>query len=165
VRDFDAVIGYAMVGLGCEYSGFTHGIGTPYPFRLLAFRGLAPDPLEKDLVALALPGIGFRKLTVRDARNQEVTGIFVEVTDWEKWNPTELSFHMMRLACKYTPANPFTTVNETQAGLFNKHVGSAAWWAALRREGVRVNVEAWQRTWREQAAAYRQESKKFWLYD
>ncbi|MEC7609711.1 MAG: DUF1343 domain-containing protein, partial [Verrucomicrobiota bacterium] len=35
IPDLSAVLGYAMTGLGSQEGGFSHGIGTPYPFRLL----------------------------------------------------------------------------------------------------------------------------------
>jgi uncharacterized protein YbbC (DUF1343 family) len=164
VPDFAAVIGYAMVGLGCEGNPFSHGLGAAYPYRGIAYPGKTPEQLQKDLTALRLPGIRFSKVSVNDRKGQPTTGIFVEVTDWADWNPTELSFHMMRLACRYETVNPFAKLNEAQFRSFNIHVGSRAWGNALRAEGARIDVEAWVRRWREQAAIYQAEAKKFWLY-
>ena len=165
IRDFDAVVGYAMVGLGSEYSGFTHGIGTPQPFRLLSFRGQDVGQVEDDLVALRLPGLAFRRLTVNNVRGTPVTGVKVEVVDWEEWNPTELSFHMMRLACGYRPPNPYAKISPAQVRGFNIHVGSAAWWNALRRQGARVDVETWVHAWQHRARKFQQWSRIFWLYN
>jgi uncharacterized protein YbbC (DUF1343 family) len=164
VPDFASVIGYAMVGLGCEGNRFTHGLGPAYPYRGIAFPGKTPDQLQKDLTALRLPGLRFSIVSVNDRRGQPTTGVFVEVTDWADWNPTELSFHMMRLACRYDPPNPFAKLTEPQMRSFNIHVGSLAWGNALRTEGARIDVEAWLRRWREQARAYQAETKRFWLY-
>lgn len=164
IRNFDAILGYATVGLGCEYSGFHHGLATNYPFRILSFDQQSSAQLQKDLEAEHLSGVQFRSLTTTDANGKSVQGVFVEVTDWEHWNPTELSFSMMRLACRYNPPNPFARLNGEQVSLFNKHVGSSAWWAVLRRDGARVDVEAWRRIWRNEADAFREQSKKFWLY-
>jgi uncharacterized protein YbbC (DUF1343 family) len=164
VTDFAAVIGYAMVGLGCEGNRFSHGLGTAYPYRGIAFPGKTPEQLQKDLSALRLPGIKFSKVSVTDRRGQPTTGVFVEVTDWADWNPTDLSFHMMALACRYDPPNPFAKLNDAQMRSFNIHVGSQAWGAALRAEGARIDVDAWTRRWREQARAYQAETKRFWIY-
>lgn len=164
VRDFDAVVGYAMIGLGCEYSGFSHGLGTPHPFRLLSFRNRTAADLERDLRALGLPGLAYRQTSVTDAGGRTVKGLFVEVADWAAWNPTELSFHLMHLACRYDPPNPFARLGAGQSGLFNKHVGSSAWWAALREKGADVPVEAWLETWRRQAEAFQQRTRKYRLY-
>jgi uncharacterized protein YbbC (DUF1343 family) len=164
VPDFAAVIGYAMVGLGCEGNRFTHGLGASYPYRGIAFPGKTPEQLQKDLTALRLPGLRFSKVSVNDRKGQPTTGVFVEVIDWSDWNPTELSFHLMRLACRYDPPNPFAKLNATEMRSFNIHVGSLAFGNALRTEGARIDIEAWLRRWREQARAYQAETKKFWLY-
>jgi uncharacterized protein YbbC (DUF1343 family) len=164
VPDFAAVIGYAMVGLGCEGNRFSHGLGTSYPYRGIAYPGKTPEQLQKDLTALRLPGIRFSRIAVNDRKGQPTTGVFVEVIDWDQWNPTELSFHMMRLACRYDPPNPYAKLSAAQQRSFNIHVGSQAWGNALRVQGARIDVEAWVRRWREEARIYQQETKKYWLY-
>ena len=164
IQDMAAVMGYAMVGLGCEYSGFVHGIGPLHPFRVIYFRDQAIDRLEKDLRRLRLPGLSFRRVSGIDARGERVTGLYIDVTDWEKWNPTELSFHLMRLACRYNPPNPFATLTPAQVRSFNIHVGSSAWLKALQRDGAKVDVEGYQRTWRQQAKTHQDQSRKYWLY-
>ena len=162
VPDFSAVMGYAMVGLGCEGNRFV--FGTTYPYRQIAYPGKTAEQLEKDLTALRLPGLRFARVSVNDRRGQPVTGVYVQVPDWSQWNPTELSFHMMRLACRYEAQNPFAKLSPVQFRSFNIHVGSQAFGEALRREGARIDLDAWLRRWREQARVYQEESKKFWLY-
>jgi uncharacterized protein YbbC (DUF1343 family) len=164
IRDFPAVMGYAMIGLGCEYSGFYHGIGTSYPFRGLSFKGVTADRLIRDLTALQIPGLSYRKLTANDASGKPKEGVYVEVTDWQAWRPTEISFELMRLACVYNPPNPFAKLGSKEMRSFNIHVGSTAWWEALKRDGARVNVEANIAAWRAQALAYQQATRKYWLY-
>jgi hypothetical protein len=164
VPDFAAVVGFAMVGLCCEGNRFSHGLGAAYPYRGIAYPGKTADQLQKDLTALRLPGIRFSKVAVNNRKGQPTTGVFVEVTDWADWNPTELSFHMMRLACRYDPPNPFAKLTDAQMRSFNIHVGSQAWGIALRAQGARVDVEGWVRRWREQARVYQAETKKYWLY-
>lgn len=168
IQDFGAVIGYAMVGLGCEgrpHNRFSHGLGPGlYPFRGIAFNGKTADQLQKDLAALGLPGLKFSKISVLNPRGQPTTGVYVEVVDWDDWNPTELSFHMHRLACRYDPPNPFAKLNATQERSFKIHVGSNAWWNALRSQGAQVDVEGWTKRWREQARIYQEQTKKYWLY-
>jgi len=165
VRDFPAVMGYAMTGLGCEYSGFKHGVGANYPFRGLTFKGIPADTLVRDLTALGIPGLTFRTVTVPDASGKSKEGVYVDVTDWQAWKPTELSFHLMRLACRYDPPNPFQKITPVQMRSFNIHVGSTAWWNTLKRDGVRVDVEGNVAAWRTQALNYQQLTRKYWLYN
>lgn len=164
IRDFGAVIGYAMVGLGCEYSGFKHGIGREHPFRALTFRGKSPEQIARDLNALNLPGLSFRRIASTNEDGRPLQAVYTEITDWDAWNPTELSFHLMRLACIYDPPNPFAKLDARQTRSFNIHVGSTAWWNALRQDGARVNVEAFLADWTRRAAIYQQQTRRYWLY-
>ncbi len=165
VQDFAAVVGYAMVGLGCEGTGFTHGIGTNYNFRGIAFKGLTTDQLLQQLTALKVPGIGFRRLSVTDAAGKTTTGVYVDVNDWQAWNPTQFSFELMRLACRLTPPNPVAKALAEKGHIFNKLVGSHEFLNALQRDGAKVDVEGFTQTWQARNAIYQQQSKRYWLYN
>ncbi|HSI07683.1 MAG TPA: DUF1343 domain-containing protein [Rariglobus sp.] len=165
VRDFPAVMGYAMTGLGCEYSGFKHGIGASHPFRGLTFKNVPADRLVRDLTALNIPGLAYRKLTLPDTDGKPKEGVYVDVVNWQSWRPTELSFYLMRLACVYDPPNPFAKLGSKEMRSFNIHVGSTAWWNDLKRDGARVDVATNISAWRAQALNYQQLTRKYWIYN
>ncbi|MDX2188176.1 MAG: DUF1343 domain-containing protein [Opitutaceae bacterium] len=165
VQDFAACVGYAMTGLGTQIGGFAHGVGNQYPFRGLYYRDKPIELIQRELEALRLPGIAFRKISVPKPNGQPAVGVYIEVTDWEDWRPTELSFHLMRLTCKMAGKNVFAAANATQTRSFNIHTGSMEWWNALKRDGVKVNLEAFLVKWRSEAAAFQKESRKYWLYN
>ena len=162
IQDFPACVGYAMSGLGCEIGGFTHGSGTLHPF--IAFRGKTSEQLQKELDALKLPGLAFRKATLLDANKRPSAGVQAEVTNWAAWQPTDLSFYMMRLSCKWSGTNPFAKASAEKASLFRKLAGSDDWWDALVRDGARVNVEGFLADWRQHAQIYQQQVRRYWLY-
>jgi uncharacterized protein YbbC (DUF1343 family) len=164
VQDFAAVVGYAMVGLGCEYSGFKHGAGREHPFRAISFKGKTPAQLHTDLERLELPGLAFRPITLPGPDGKTLQSLYVEVVDWDTWRPTQLSFEMMRLACVYDPPNPFARLGAKEMRSFNIHVGSTAWWQALVRDGARVDLPAFQADWTRRAAVYQQLTRRYWLY-
>jgi uncharacterized protein YbbC (DUF1343 family) len=164
VQDYAAVVGYAMTGLGCEYSGFRHGAGREFPFRAISFKGKTPDQLAADLTALRIPGLAYRKVTVPDAQGRPATALYVDIADWNAWNPTELSFELMRLACRYDPPNPFARLGSKEVRSFNIHTGSTAWWQALVRDGAKVNLDAFQADWKRRAAVYQNLTRRYWLY-
>jgi uncharacterized protein YbbC (DUF1343 family) len=170
VQDFAAVVGYAMVGLGSSWGnfvkpGFSHGIGPDYPFRGLGFPGRTADLLIQDLQALKIPGLGFRKLTVTGRDGKPATGVYVDVLDWEAWRPTELSFQLLRLNCRLAGTNPFANLAPANARSLNIHVGSMEWYNALKRDGAKVDVEGFIKTWQARNAIYQQQSKRYWLYN
>ncbi len=166
IQDFAACVGYAMTGLGCQIGGFSHGIGTQYPFRGVSTKLRSMDQVQKELTALRLPGLAFKKVALTSPAGASLgIGIYVEVRDWDDWNPTELSFHLMRLAALYNAKNPFAAASSAEALLFNKHTGSLEWWNALKRDGARVDLAAFLRKWKQDALAFQQASRRFWLYE
>lgn len=165
IQDFAAVVGYAMVGLGCEFSGFTHGVGTRYPFRGLGYKGKTTDQLLHDLDALHIPGLRFTRIEAPNREGKPVSGVYVEISDWDAWDPTRLSFELHRLACIYAGGNPFAKLSPADTRSFNIHVGSTEWWDALRRDGAHVDVEGFLKKWSAADAIYQQQSRRYWLYN
>lgn len=165
IPDFAAVEGYPMTGLGCQLGGFTNGIGSAYPFRGIMYHGVRIDALEKELRALRIPGIDFRRVSVPNAKTgQPGIGLYVEITDWDQLRPTELSLQMMRLACKYDIHNPFASAQKKDLNLFLKVMGSTALYNDLATRGARIDVDAYLRDWQTRNAIYQQQSRRYWLY-
>jgi uncharacterized protein YbbC (DUF1343 family) len=171
IPNFAAVEGYPMVGLGCIFGeppyagGFSHGIGNQYPFRGLSNRYVKPEVLEKDLSALNLPGLRFRRVSVPSPRSgKPATGIFIEITDWDEWRPAELNFYLMQLDCRYSPRNPFAAASRPLVEGFLRHMGSTAFFEDLASRGARVDVAAYVSAWEAQDRAFRERSRRYWLY-
>lgn len=166
MQDFAAVQGYPMTGLGCEApSGFRHGVGDQYAFRGLSHLTAKLDVYEKELRALKLPGIQFRRVSAPNARTgQPAIGLFVEISDWDEWRPTELNFWLLKLTCKLEGRNPFTAALVNDTKIFVRLMGSSAFAADLVAKGAQVDVDLWLRTWRAQAKIYQEQSKRYWIY-
>ncbi|HUJ42656.1 MAG TPA: DUF1343 domain-containing protein [Opitutaceae bacterium] len=164
VPDFAACVGYAMTGLGCYLGGFRHGIGDQYPFRGVSHLSIRTEVLERELTALRLPGLQFRRVSVPGKNGKPATGIYIEVVDWDAWHPTELSFYLMKLACKLEPRNPFATASQAEANGFLRHMGSTAFFNALTHDGAKVDVESFLAEWRRRAQVYQQQTRRYWLY-
>ena len=163
VPDLSAVLGYAMTGLGAQIGEFTHGIGTSYPFRLLNYRGKLATELQRALNKKQIPGLGFHTLKNKTDDDLADEGVYVQVIDWEKVRPTELSFHMMQLTAKWSTENPFRTT-ASGSGLFNKHVGSTAWWNEISRYGSHASVKEFVNMWTSRAKNFQREHRQFYLY-
>jgi uncharacterized protein YbbC (DUF1343 family) len=164
IQDFAACEGYPMTGLGCILGGFTHGVGKQYPFRGISHKSVKIEVLEKELRALNLPGLSYRRVSAPGRDGKPATGLYVEITDYDEWEPTALSFHLMKLACQLEPKNPFANATKLEKRTFLVHMGSTAFFDDLVKHGAKVDVDAWLKTWREQARLYQQDSKRFWLY-
>lgn len=169
VPSFGAALGYSMTGLGAQVGAFTHGIGTPFPFRLLRYPGKSATQLAAELNALHIPGLEFKPIRTESVRTkQPVEGAYIVVTNWSVADPARLSLEMMRLTALWEQQagkpNPFTQISRNQADLFNKHVGSAEWWQAITRQGANVNIPYFLNKWNREAAAFRARSQLYWLY-
>src|SRR6185369_16548365 len=136
-----------------------------HPFRGISHLTVKSEVIEKELRALNIPGLQIRRVNVPNAKTgQPGTGLFIDVTDYDAWSPTELNFWMMKLACKLEPKNPFIAATDAQRRTFLVHVGSNAFFNDLLTKGRNVDVAAWLQTWREQDKIYQEQSKKFWLH-
>jgi uncharacterized protein YbbC (DUF1343 family) len=164
IPDLSAVLGYAMTGLGAQVGPFSHGIGTPHPFRFLRFQGRSPEEVLTALQAANLSGLDFRIVETRTQAGASVRGVMVVVKDWNQLRPTELSFHMMRITARWSTGNPFASLTHNQMDLFNKHVGSQAWWDEVTTRGSNMRVEGFINAWEDAAQRFQQQSRRFWLY-
>lgn len=164
VPTYEAAVGYAMIGLGTQNSGWSSGIGKDYPFRGIHFPKKTPDDIIRVMDAYKIPGVRFVKMNGFSRENKIVPGVYVEVSDWDKWRPTEVSFYMQKLGALWSPQNPFAKLTPTEERTFNIHVGSAAWFKALSTQGGRVDVASFIKNWQERAAVFQQTSRKYWLY-
>jgi len=159
ICDTQAAEGYAMSGLGCIIGGFRHGYGTPHPFRLLGHTTHPRDKIELALRERSLSGLSYKKKTHGDYK-----GLYLEICNWEAWQPTELSFHLMQLACAWNDNNPFADAGNERISLFNRHVGSTEWHEAICRDGAGVDVGSFIDKWSENARAFHHSSRIWWLY-
>ena len=165
VPDFAAVEGFPMTGPGCEAGGFRNGIGTAYPFRGISFHGVKMDGLEREFAALNIPGIGFRRVSVPDPKTgKPELGLYVEITDWDQWRPTEVSAYMVKLACKFNKRNPFASMTPAEMRSFLIVWGSTQFYNDLKARGASIDVEFYVRDWQARDQIYQQQSRRYWLY-
>ncbi len=170
IPTWEAVEGYPMVGLGAFWdppridTGFRHGIGKSYIFRGISHKTVKSEVLEKDLQALKLPGLRFQRVSAPDKDGKPATGIYIEITDYDEWRPTELNFYLLKLACKFDPKNPFAPGPGRDFRGFLRHLGSTAFFDALQSEGAKIDVGAFLRDWEAKDKVYQQQSRKYWLY-
>ena len=164
IPNLDSVAGYPMTGLGAQLGNFRHGIGTPHPFRLLSFEGKKAVEIKSELDQIDLDGLDFKLKSVRDDSGNLIEGVYIVLSDWNAWNPTELAFEMMRIAAKWESPNPFREATEAEMKLFNKHVGSSLWWKSFLNEGSSVSVKQFIRDWDLETKEFRKQIQNFLLY-
>lgn len=163
IPDLSAVMGYPMTGLGAQLGAFSHGYGTHLPFRLLQYTGRAPEDIASALASRGIPGLAFPVIPFR-VKGEARRATYVQVTDWNGLRPTELSLHMMALACDWASSNPFATASESARGLFTKHVGDSRVLEQLSRHGSGLAIPALLADWSRYNQAFRQQARAWHLY-
>lgn len=163
----EAVKGYPLTGLGCEYNLFKHGLQTSiHPFRLITYPGKKAQEVRDALKAKNISGLDFKVITYKDLKDNNAfkEGVFVKITDWKKAKLTELPFYMMQLACEWSEANPYSKLDINTMVLFNKHVGSTEWWLDLSSKGKKVDVKKFLKRWAIQSERFNEWRQKYLLY-
>jgi uncharacterized protein YbbC (DUF1343 family) len=158
INSSKAALGYAMSGLGCMDSGFSHSSAADQNFRFLTY----PRRKAADLMAAfgnAVPGLVLQPQQQADGTQ----GVYLAVGDWPKLRPTAISLFMLRQACAWAP-NPFAGLSTGKRELFIKHLGSEAFFDELRTQGVRIDLARWMKRWDGDAASFRARTAPFYLY-
>jgi uncharacterized protein YbbC (DUF1343 family) len=165
IPDFSAVVGYPMTGLIAYVGHFSSGVGSQYPFRGIYNPLVKSEVVKRELDALHIPGLQFRWVSVPNAHTgKPANGLYIEVTDWDEWRPTELNFQLMRLACRLEPKNPFLFISKGESEVFLRCMGSTTFYRDMAAHGSRVNVEAYLNQWHAEAAAFQERARRFWMY-
>lgn len=166
IRDFETCEAYPMTGLGCMFGGFSNGIGSEYIFRGLSYPSVKPEIIERDLQALQVEGLAFRRITVPPTKRGQPpsVGFLISIVDRGAWRPTELDFKLMKLTCQLDRKNPFAQLTAAEKRTFLIHVGSTAFFNDLATKGAKIDVDRWLRQWRKQADVFQAQSQKYWLY-
>ncbi len=164
IPTLDSVAGYPMTGLGAQMGKFKHGIGTKHPFRFLTFEGKTPFEVKAALEALDLKGLTFKIMDTQSSDGKNIKGVYVVIKDWSHWHPTELAFAMMELSARWQSPSPFSGQSQSEINLFNKHVGSTAWWNHLSTSGSSVDSSSFMDQWDSTVKAFRRQTARYLLY-
>ena len=164
IPTLDSVAGYPMTGLGAQLGKFKHGIGTKFPFRFLTYEGKSATEIKAAFEQYNIPGIGFNTKTLTQPDGKQITGVYISIENWNRWNPTALPFYMMKLSALWQSPSPFTEASESEVTLFKKHVGSLRWWSALAEQGSQVDVTEFLASWEANAEKFKKEINPFLLY-
>jgi len=164
IPTLDSVAGYPMTGLGAQMGNFKHGIGTKHPFRFLTFEGKPASEVMRALEELKLKGLSYKLMDTMGSNGKSLSGVYIVIKDWSQWNPTEMAFAMMQLTARWQSPSPFGNAKQSEINLFNKHVGSTAWWNHLSTSGQTVDPSPFLRRWNAEVKSFRAKTERFLLY-
>ncbi|MCM1177111.1 MAG: DUF1343 domain-containing protein [Clostridium sp.] len=162
----DAAINYSAAGICGELYNFLNiGIGYTLPFGVFGAEWIDAEALKRELDSYGLPGIGFRTIYFKpfsgSCAGKLVKGVQYFFTDYEAASVTMTQFYVMQAVVKlYPKRKPFEVA--TGIGLFDKVCGTAFIRSGFSR---RYQVEDILGYWNKDADAFRELSRRYYLYE
>lgn len=157
---------YAMSGLVGEMDIISIGVGYTKPFRLFGAAWVDANKLADAMNALQLPGYLFRPIYFKPfyaiGAKQELGGIEVYFTDYEKASLTDLQFLVAQELYKLYPNHDyFEQAQPKYKNLLDRTCGSKQIRQLFMKRHLWADAKAY---WDKDVEAFRQLSQQYYLY-
>jgi len=157
---------YAASGILGEFSFMSIGVGYTLPFQLFAKDSIDASALSQRLNKLQLPGVLFRPIFLKPfyavGQGKNYSGVQFYLTDYKKVRLTEIQFYVMQeMAALYPDKKCFGPETEKRYDMFDKVCGSDQIRLLMTKN---MKVEDMLPYWRKDELAFKQLSKKYYLY-
>lgn len=157
---------YAASGILGEFSFMSIGVGYTLPFQVFAKDSIDAGLLTKRLNDLHLPGVLFRPIYLKPfyavGQGKNYSGVQYYLTDYKKVRLTEIQFYVMQeMAALYPDKKCFGPETEKRFNMFDKVCGSDQIRLLMAKN---MKVDDMLPYWRKDEVAFKQLSKKYYLY-
>jgi len=157
---------YAASGILGEFSFMSIGVGYTLPFQIFAKDSIDGSLLSKRLNDLHLPGVLFRPISLKPfyavGQGKNYSGVQFYLTDYKKVRLTEIQFYVMQeMAVLYPDKKCFGPETEKRFGMFDQVCGSDQIRLLMAKN---MKVDDMLSYWRKDEVAFKQASKKYYLY-
>ncbi len=156
---------YASTGIIGELDPNYIGIGYTLPFQTLVTPDINAELLCKNLNNLGLRGVIFRPIYYKpyyqSKAGQELQGAQIHITDFKTVDLTGIQFHFLIEAMKLNPDFKPFNVDKSKKEMFDIVCGTHFIQKAITEKQDYSVIEAY---WNKDVEAFRQLSKKYYLY-
>ncbi|WP_455592510.1 exo-beta-N-acetylmuramidase NamZ family protein [Bacteroides sp.] len=157
---------YPVSGILGELGYMSIGVGYTIPFQMFAAPWVKADELANSLNKLALPGVIFRPMYLKPfysvGKGELLQGVQVHITDVQKAPLSDIQFYVMQeVAALYPDRTVFDHADKGRFNMFDKVSGSNQ---IRERFSKRNRWEDVRDYWYKDVDAFRQLSKKYYLY-
>ena len=156
---------YAMTGIFGEINPSMVGIGYTLPFEVYMTTYADADKLTDAMNAENIEGVLFRPLHYKpyysNNKGNELSGMQIYITDYNKINLTKVEFKMIEIAHKLYPKHEIFKYNPSRHNMFDKVVGSNKIRKAFEKNYLYSDI---QQMWEQPAIEFKEKSKKYYLY-
>lgn len=162
----ETAVYYPATGIAGELDYLNIGVGYTLPFRTFAAPWIPSRKIADALNALDIPGVRFRPISYKPyygfLNGQQLNGVEVFVTDFEKANLTLIQYYVMQEIARLCPDKKASVAaNPKRFTMFDNVNGSKA----VRQKFFRNHrVADIKELWMKDVPAFRQTAKKYHLY-
>ncbi len=157
---------YPASGIIGELGYLSIGVGYTIPFQMFAAAWINAQQLSKTLNALQLTGVTFRPIYLRPfysiGKGQLLQGVQVYITNYKKVQLTRLQFVLMQEIAQLYPEHAVLQhADTTRFDMFDKVCGSKEIRQRFMKHNLWKDIEPY---WNKDVKAFKQLSKKYYLY-
>lgn len=157
---------YPVSGILGELGYMSIGVGYTLPFQMFAASWANAEELSQAMNNLNLPGMKFRPIHIKPFysvnKGENIQGIQAYITDRDSANLSLTQFYVMQeMARLYPEHKTFEHADTTRYNMFDKVSGSDE---IRKRFSKNHKVSDIIEYWNKDAAAFKEKSKKYYLY-
>ena len=158
---------YPATGILGELGYVSIGVGYTLPFQMVAAPWIESAPFADALNALELPGVIFRPINVKPfysvGAGQNMGGVQIYVTDYEKAHLTSIQFYIMQvIANMYPDKEVMQNADTGRFRMFDLVTGSNFIREKFTETKEYKDIEAY---WNKDVETFKEKSKKYYLYE
>ena len=157
---------YPVSGILGELGYMSIGVGYTIPFQMFAAEWVEAEKLAQNLNALSLPGLVFRPMYLKPfysvGKGKLLQGVQVHILDVQKAPLSDIQFLVMQeVANLYPDRAVFEHANKDRFNMFDKVCGSKQIRELFSKRNKWSDASSY---WYKDVEAFRQMSKKYYLY-
>lgn len=156
---------YAISGIAGELDPNMIGVGYTLPFEVFVLPWLDAEQLKDKMEGFGFEGVHFRPIYFKPYymhhKGTEYAGVQVYVDDFSKIPLTEIQFRFLEAAHDLEPDSSVMISNKHRFGMFDKVTGNPE----IRQTFMKnYDYEDIRDLWEKDAAAFKERSRKYYLY-
>lgn len=158
---------YPLSGIVGELDSISIGVGYTIPFQVFAAPWIKASEFAQHMNDLHLPGILFRPIYFvpfyAAGKGQELQGVQVYLTDYDKANLCEIQFYALQeIHALYPSHDPLASASTNRLNMFDKVCGSKQIRQLFNKNHRWADVKAY---WNKDVENFKKLSKKYYLYN
>lgn len=166
IPNANAALYYATTGILGELGVVSIGVGYTMPFQLVATDSVSANQLADSLNALKLEGVHFRPIFYKPfysvGKGVNYQGVQIHITDAKKVILSDIQFWIMQEMYKLNPKlDFFNRCDKSRISMWNKVSGTDY---IFKEFGKSYDFSKIREYWHKDDAAFKEKSKRYYLY-